>query len=134
MKTFKEGMKKCRFESESIECCLARMLFQYRITPHSTTGVSPSELLYGRRIRSHLDLIQPDLASHVKAKQMAQKKYHDCHSRDQIFEVGDTVFVRNFGSGGHAWLPGQTQETRGPLSYSVVLSDGRSVKRHRSFM
>ena len=62
VKTFKEGMKKCRSESESIECCLARMLFQYRITPHSTTGVSPSKLLYGRRIRSHLDLIQPDLS------------------------------------------------------------------------
>ena len=129
VKTFKERMKKCRSKSKSIECCLARMLFQYRITPHSTTGVSPSELLYGQRIRSHLDFLQPDLASHVKAKQMAQKKYHDCHSRDRTFEVGDTVFVKNFGSG-QTWLPGQIQEIQGPVSYSVVLSDGRSCKRH----
>ena len=63
VKTFKEGMKKCiSSSSESIECCLARVLFQYRITPHSTSGVSPSQLLFGRRIRSHLDFIQPDLA------------------------------------------------------------------------
>ena len=69
VKTFKEGMKKCiGFSSESIECCLAKVLFQYRITPHSTTGISPSELLFGQRIRSHLDFIQPDLASHVEAK------------------------------------------------------------------
>jgi len=46
VKTFKKGLKKCG-NSESIECCLARMLFQYRITPHSTTGVSPAELLFG---------------------------------------------------------------------------------------
>ena len=37
VKTFKEGMKKCRSESESIECCLARILFQYRITFHFYT-------------------------------------------------------------------------------------------------
>ena len=60
---------------------------------------------------------------------MVQKKYHDCHSRDPIFQVGDTVFVKNFGSG-QTWLPGQIQEIRGPVSYSVVLSDGRSFKRH----
>ena len=64
VKTFKEGMKKCiSSSSESIECCLARILFQY--IPHSTTGVSPSELVFGRRIRSHLDFTQPDLASHA---------------------------------------------------------------------
>ena len=129
VKTFKEGIKKCRSESESIECCLARILFQYRITPHSTTGISPSELLFGRRIRSHLDLMQPDLASHVEAKQRAQKKYHDAHSRDCTFEVGDAVFVKNFGSG-QTWLPGQIQEIRGPVSYTVVVSDGHSFKRH----
>ena len=130
VKTFKEGMKKCiSSSSESIECCLSRVLFQYRITPHSTTGVSPSELLYGRRIRSHLDLIQPDLARHVEAKQMAQKKNHDCHSRDRVFQIGDLVFIKNFGNR-LPWLPGEIKEIQGPVSYSVLLNDGRSFKRH----
>ena len=130
VKTFKEGMKKCiSSSSESIECCLSRVLFQYRITPHSTTGVSPSELLYGRRIRSHLDLIQPDLARHVEAKQMAQKKNHDRHSRDRVFQIGDLVFIKNFGNG-LPWLPGEIKEIQGPVSYSVLLNDGRSFKRH----
>ena len=121
VKTFKEGMKKCiSSSSESIECCLSRVLFQYRITPHSTIGVSPSELLYGRRIRSHLDLIQPDLARHVEAKQMAQKKNHDRHSRDRVFQIGDLVFIKNFGNG-LPWLPGEIKEIQGPVSYSVLL-------------
>ena len=65
---------------------------------------------------------------------MAQKKYHDCHSRHSIFEVGDTVFVRSLGSGGQTWLPGQIQETQGPLSYSVLLNDGRLVKRNLDYL
>ena len=124
---YKPGKDNSNASSESIECCLARVLFQYRITPNSTTGVSPSELLFGRRIRSHLDFIQPDLASHVEAKQMTQKKNHDSHSRDRVFQVGDLIF--DFGNG-PVWLPGEIKEIRGPLSYIVVLNDGRSFKRH----
>ena len=123
-------MKKCiNSSSESIEFCLVRVLFQYRITPHSTTGVSPSELLFGQRIRSHLDFIQPDLASHVEAKQMIQKKNHDSYSRDRVFQVGDLIFVKNFGNG-PVWLPGKIKEIRGPLSYIVILNDSHSFKRH----
>ena len=44
VKTFKEGMKKMG-NDESLECRMVRVLFQYRITPHSTTGVSLAELL-----------------------------------------------------------------------------------------
>ena len=46
VRTFKEGMKKFG-NSQSIQCCVARVLFQYRITPHTTTGVSPAELRWG---------------------------------------------------------------------------------------
>ena len=35
---------------------LARVLFNYRIMPHSTTDVSPAALLFGRTLRSRLDL------------------------------------------------------------------------------
>ena len=130
VKTFKEEMKKCdNHDRESIECGLARMLFHYRITPHSTTGISPSELLYGRRIRSHLDLIQPNLSSHVEAKQGAQNKHHDCHSRDCTFQIGDAVFVKNFGNGPN-WLPGQIKKVCGPVSYGITLNDDWLFKRH----
>ena len=38
---------------------LAKVLMAYRLTPQSTTGMSPSQLLLGRRIRSRLDLLAP---------------------------------------------------------------------------
>ena len=44
VRTFKEGIKKLG-NSQSLQCCMARVLFQYRITPHSMMGVSPAELL-----------------------------------------------------------------------------------------
>ena len=42
---------------------LTQVLFSYRITPHSTTGISPAELL-----RSRLDLLHPTLEQTVHKK------------------------------------------------------------------
>jgi len=44
---FKEGLKK--LTEGSVETKLAHFLFQYRLTPYSTTGKSPAELLMGRQ-------------------------------------------------------------------------------------
>ena len=46
VQTFKEGMK--RGTTADLETRLTRFLYQYRITPHTTTGISPAELLMGR--------------------------------------------------------------------------------------
>ena len=79
----KQGLKKIgNSESiEIIECPIARVLFHCRITLHSTTGISPSEMLMGRRIRSHSDLIRLNLVDQVEVKQDTQKKYHGRHSK-----------------------------------------------------
>ena len=45
VKTFREGTKKAS-NTRSIESEIARMLFQYRITTNSTTGVAPAKLQY----------------------------------------------------------------------------------------
>ena len=35
--------------------------FKYRVTPQATTGIAPAELLMGRRLRTHLDLLFPTI-------------------------------------------------------------------------
>ena len=129
VQTFKEGLKKTSATESDLPTRLARFLFQYRITPHSTTGVSPAELLMGRRPRSHLDLLHPMVESRVLSSQARQKAGHDQHARDRAFVVGDEVYVRNF-AGGSRWLPGVVTAIKGPLSYEVKLLDDRVVRRH----
>ena len=53
VQSFKQGLK--RTTGKSIQDRLSRFLFQYRTTPHSTTGVPPAELLMGRRLRTRFD-------------------------------------------------------------------------------
>ena len=52
-----------------MEVRISIFLFQYRVTLQTTTGVSPAELLMGRRLRMYLDLLHPDTASKVAARE-----------------------------------------------------------------
>ena len=71
VQVFKRSFKKEK--AGTIEERLARMLIKYRTTPHSTTGVSPSELLFSPKIKTRLDLIKPSLETKVYKKQQNQK-------------------------------------------------------------
>ena len=128
VQTMKQGIR--QMQNGSIEEKLAKFLFKYRITPHSTTGVSPSELLMGRRIRSRLDLLLPDLTSVVQDKQLKQKQAHDKKKPDRNFIIGDTVFAEDFTASSEKWLPGVVQKVTGPLSYQIELSNGQIVRRY----
>ena len=127
MKTLKIGLKK--ITSGTLEDRLARFLFQYRLTPHSTTGTSPAELLMGRKPRSTLDLIKPNIADRVRRNQQKQKAEHDRGTVNRTFEIGTPVFVKNFASGS-AWLPGKVKQSKGNCAYNIELSDGRIIHRH----
>ena len=91
VQTFNNALKKTAVVD--IETQLARFLFHYRNIPHSTTGVSPAELLLGRRPRSHMMLLQPSIARRVGNSQLRQKTNHDVHAKERHFEKDDTVFV-----------------------------------------
>ena len=89
---------------------LARVLFTYRMTPQSTTGQAPAELLLGRRPRTCLDLLRPNTSDRVERKQQQQKFRHDGCGQTRTFRIGDTVFVRNYGAGS-VWLPAKIVES-----------------------
>lgn len=103
----------------SIHDRLQRFLFKYRITPHSTTGISPAELLFGRRPHSILDCFQPEINMKVELKQNQQKQYHDPSKK---LRPQDKVLVEKFDSNPHKWLPGQVEAITGPCSYRIKLS------------
>ena len=124
----KQGLKKVT--EGTLTDRLSRSLFSYRTTCHSTTGVSPAELLLGRKVRTRLDLLKPNVASRVEAQQSKQKEAHDGQARVRNFDVGDTVYARNFRPG-DAWLPGEIVALSGPVSCRIKLTAGQVVRRHQ---
>ena len=128
VQTFKQSLR--QISGGSIKEKLAKFLFKYRITPHSSTGIAPSELLMGRRLRSRLDLLKPDLAATVANNQLKQKLSHDNSKPYRTFTEGDAVYVEDFTATKQKWIPGTIQKTTGPLSYDVELLNGSTVKRH----
>ena len=127
VQTVKNGLKK--ISVGSLESRLYRFLLTYNITPHVTTGESPSMLLMKRKLRSRLDLLRPDVEAKVHSNQIKMKQQHDKQARSRSFYVGDAVFARNF-LNKPKWMSGVIQEKLGPVSFLVELPDGRVWKRH----
>ncbi|XP_061883310.1 uncharacterized protein K02A2.6-like isoform X1 [Entelurus aequoreus] len=130
VQTVKEGLK--RMTGDSLSTQLSRFLFKYRLTPQTTTGRTPAEMLMGRRPKSRLDLLRPDMKAKVQGKQEKQKERHDQHARERQLKPDDCVYVRNFSSNNNQqWLPGIILKRSGPVSYVVKLTDGRIFRRHQ---
>ena len=93
VQTFKMSMKKATTTSDSE---ISRFLFIYRNTLHTTTGITPAELLLHRKPRSLLTMLRPSTAERVRKKQIQQEITHDVHARKRTISVDDPVFIRNF--------------------------------------
>ena len=73
VQTVKSSLKKMRGD---LEYRLLQVLFKYRITPHTTTGETPAQLLMGRLPRSKLSAIIPDVKQRVTDHQHRQIAGH----------------------------------------------------------
>ena len=103
MQTMKLALKKGA--GKDLESCLMRFLFRYRMTPHASTGVSPAELLMGRRLRSYISMIHPGVKEMGEATQelvqekvratQERQKWHDKRAKPCSFIIGDQVLVLN---------------------------------------
>lgn len=109
---------------------IARFLFSSRITPQSTRGVSPAEMLMSGRLCSTMDLLLPNLNSKIRRKQLKQNLQNDTHSKwRRSFPPDDDVYIRSY-SHGPKWVPAVIEELTGLVSYLVQMGDGRRM-RHR---
>ena len=65
VQTFKHSMRKL---SGPLDSRLSQFLFRYRITPHTSTKISLAEAMFGRPLRSRLDLVYPDTRRRVQTQ------------------------------------------------------------------
>ena len=85
----------------------------------------------GRKLRSKLELLQPNLSSKVQNSQVTQKKNYDVKKPYRQFIEGDLVYAENFTNNSNLkWLSGKISKATGPLSYIKELLNGNTVCRH----
>ena len=63
--TLKWNLKATVKEGKTIQYRLAKLLFEYRVTLHATTDVSPSELFLKRKLKTGFDRLLPNTKKHV---------------------------------------------------------------------
>ena len=60
-------------------------LFAYRTTPHSTTGVSPAELMFGRKLRTKLPQVE----------ELEYRNDEEVRDRDALMKHKNKLYVDN---------------------------------------
>ena len=99
-----------------------RFLFNYSLTPHSSAGVSPEELMFCRWIRSQLGLLWPtDTVLARVAKRQVQRRDHTGTPRTVQFSPEFPVMIHNYTPGESKWIPSTVIKQTGPLSYKCIL-------------
>lgn len=151
VKTFKRGIQLFLSEKEGSKTLVAKLyeyLFNYRNSVHCTTGVSPAELMFGRKLRCRLDLIcdrtssceaSPSAESlvvsvkdNVCAKQISQSNTYGGH-RKVDFKKGDKVLFKFYFKNGtkHTWKFGIINKIIGSRMYRVFVPEQNVyVRKH----
>ena len=125
---FKQAMKKMCSTGQDINHKLANWLFQYRNTPHSTTGFEPSVLMFGRRHRTSLSLLNP-LSNNVQKDRVLdqQAKVIETEKRPRSFKPGDTVLYRDVYH--DKWINGVIKSLEG-AKVCIITSGDNVVRKH----
>lgn len=125
--TFKRTTSKYqRLDQEAVQ----RFLRAYRSTPNERApyGLSPAELIYGRRIRLPIAaLLPPPPPAPAEVDDKMEEDYNRKHGATQRhFKEGDGVIYKNANT---KWRQGRVIEQVGKVMYTVLV-EGRVIRAH----
>uniref|UniRef100_A0A8C4NCS6 Gypsy retrotransposon integrase-like protein 1 n=1 Tax=Eptatretus burgeri TaxID=7764 RepID=A0A8C4NCS6_EPTBU len=109
-----------RGKGVSMQATIDVFLLHYRNAVNSSTSDTPAICLYGRALRSGLDLLRP------------RRSVSGAVSRPTLvrtFEVGQPVMVRDYFHN-CKWVPAVVAVVLGPANYMVKTNDGKVWKQH----
>ena len=115
VKIVKSGLR--MMSGGTLETKLSRFLFSYWSTPHTTTGVTPAELLIKRKLQTNIDWLRPSTSTTVLLSQ-DQKFHHDRTAKMRMFHKGQEIFAQNFNSS-PGWLAGHVLKGTVALSFLI---------------
>ena len=128
VQSFKMVLKKlCASSKETINTQVSRLLFAFRHTPSTVTGVSPSEMLFKQKPHTRLNKLKPDVSAPWRK---AAEKMVETRSGGKLreFGVGEAVIALSFRAG-EKWVAGEVLEKTGPVSYKIRV-EGGVIRRH----
>ncbi|XP_053687124.1 uncharacterized protein K02A2.6-like [Sabethes cyaneus] len=132
--TLKRGLRKIMPETQnSISCSLQIFLSAYRSTPNKSApdGLSPAEILMGRKHRTTLDLLKPPVDFVLQKNQHMENQFNRHHgAKKRNFEKGDQVYASTLKHGKLVWLAGTVIERVGSVNYNVLLDGSRLIRSH----
>ena len=129
--TFKDAMKKMYENCKDVDKNLANFLVNYRITPHSVTGIPPSEALFKKLyVRTRLNHVFP--ADRETSERLNVDKEQEILNASKIrnrqFEEKQKVYVQPQNK--DTWSQGEIQRRIGNSNMYEVMFDGRNVIKH----
>ena len=133
-KTLLKIIRIATLEGKDWKKALQNFLFQYRTTPHTVTGLSPAELLMGRRLKDKLPKVsipseriteahlQQLLRERDVRGKLRQKEYADSKRSAQYSEIveGDRILLNKS-------RDSKLSPNFEPVSYKVVEKKGNAV-------
>lgn len=140
VKIIKMALKKALYYNKSNDfySVLSQFLMDYRNTNHSTTGVTPAFLMYGRNLTTRFSLLLPnrkqsksrnlrEVQTRVKLKQKKQAKYYK-NDRNVSFKVNKRVYYKNFLK--NKFERGVILKQVGRCTYLIKSLNGKVKKMH----
>lgn len=104
-KTLLKHLKISVLQGQSWAENLDKFLLEYRVTPHTVTGVAPAELLFGRLLKTKLPslhdrrdpVMDEGIRDHDSIQKLKGKIYADKarNAKPSEVEIGDTVVIQN---------------------------------------
>ncbi|XP_062557746.1 uncharacterized protein K02A2.6-like [Armigeres subalbatus] len=124
----KGRLKKLEKGKETTDEILETFLLAYRSTPNRSApeGLSPSEHMFGRRIRTCLELLRPP----TKQQPSAPVQVDPNKPNLRTFNTSDPVYVKIYSKNAWNWVPGKIVEKLGHVMYNVLTEKRRLVRSH----
>ena len=131
VQTFKNSLKKMRFDKKVLTTKIHEGLLAYRNAPHALTNETPANLFLKRALRTKLSQIQPSTEDVVRHKNLCIALRRG--RSEPNFALGEEVLALNF-RGDKTWLHGVIVERKGPRTFLINISPKANapqiVKRH----
>jgi len=107
---------------------LHEFLICYRNSTQATKGRSPAELFIGRKLRTRLDLLKPDIYGTIDKNVVRQESHQIRKCKPRFFEEGERVWVLRHPEG-RGYEAGEIIRKTGRWSYRVLVN-GKENRKH----